>query len=685
MTDPRRPRLKKPRQLQHVAYNSVRFEWEFQHPEAGKTQTHVYIRRKALPSGTYEYWNGTTWQSGETFVSCTTQYIDINTGWTAGTKYQWSCRVRDNSGNTSGYADDLIKVPINVPTVTVLQPVTTATTSRPTVTWDYTQTQGYQQLRYRVAIYTAAVFGSGGFTAFDPAYSAHMVTDWITSSTDWSYVCDNDLTNGVSYRAYVQVETEGGLQSAIAATATWTASLNLPAAPTISTVVDQDLAAVRFNLSASFNLLTDASSSFDDGTVGTWTSLVNATLASSTDFAAFGSKSMKVTSAGARYSYIDTTYTTYTNWQATHATYSAATNSLAEEAGTMRITTPTGLSGIPVVAGQTYSAFAKVRKATGSANVTARIAWFKSDGSASAITQYSTIATVSAGTSGWTDLSLSAMTAPADAAFAALQYAYVVAGAGEAFYMDQIAFSNSTNAAWSPGSTGSGVSFVIERSEDDGATWTGIHGYTLHAPGPGHHPSIATMTDYDRAAGLGLPRYLKYRAYTVSGSNVASAVGEVTIGSYLKGTGWWLRDPLYPELDMRIAQIELSSVFNVPGEAFYPEGRDQAVVVQANAPLSEMFNIVTWTQTDDEFDNLMTLLRSKHTLLVQSMTHGQKWYVRVNGQVSYSQVMAVGNGVNTVFKPLYKVSASVVEVAPMIVGSLFDSTTSTVSYYEVAV
>lgn len=679
MASPLAPLLTSPRTLQHMASGgTIRLAWVYQHPEAGKTQAKVAVRRKELPSGSYEYWNGATWVGGETYVVCTTEYIDINSGWTANKKYQWTVRVQDSATTNGPYATDMVFICIATPTVTVLQPTGAPAVSRPPVTWEYSQAQGYQQLKYRVAVYTAAQYGIGGFTAFTSPST--WETDWKTSTTAWSEDLGFDVTSGTTYKAYVQVETEGGLQSAATASGAWTPSLTLPPAPTITAVAQQSLGSYKIDVAAQVNLLSYAGSSFEDATVGEWIELVGCTLAASTDYASHGTYSLKVTSRGATYTYMDTTYTDYTNWTAGLATYNASI-AVLEEALTMRITTPTGTSGFAAVAAQTYSAVAQVRKATGTANAVMRFAWYNAAGT---FLSYSSTATVAAVATGWTTLALNSQTAPANTAFAALQIAFTIAGVGEVFYVDQLAAANAASVIWSPGS-GASASFYIERSDDSGSTWTPVLGYSRYGAGASQHPVQALISDYDRTAKMGYGVIPQYRAYTVTSGGAISAVGSCTADAYLLGTGWWLRDPLDPTRDLLLKQIDFSGSFEVKGEAMFPEGRTEALVIANDTPTSDSFGINTFVDGITDFDKIMVLLKSKRTLYVQSMTTGLGWYIRIVGDCSFEQVMAKGNGTTTVYKSFYKVSAQAIQVKPIYVQAAPNAAYDAITYTELSV
>jgi len=91
------------------------------------------------------------------------------------------------------------------------------TTSRPTVSWTYTDPEGDIQERYRVKIFSAAQYNAPGFLPWGSTSATGVSTPASASTWDsgevlsaaTSAVVGVDLTNGVTYRAYVAVADAG--------------------------------------------------------------------------------------------------------------------------------------------------------------------------------------------------------------------------------------------------------------------------------------------------------------------------------------------------------------------------------------------------------------------------------------------------------------------------------------------
>jgi len=137
--------------------------------------------------------------------------------------------------------------------------------------------------------------------------------------------------------------------------------------------------------------------------------------------------------------------------QAWHGLYSLALT--ASSAATMTASTTPGTGACPVTVGYQYSASAYVRAATSARQVGVNIAWYDSTGTLLSTSSGSTSADTS---TGWTRVTEVA-TAPASAAFAAVQVTVVSAGNGEVHYADgiQLAYSPDGPMSWQPGYSGS--------------------------------------------------------------------------------------------------------------------------------------------------------------------------------------------------------------------------------------
>lgn len=116
--------------------------------------------------------------------------------------------------------------------------------------------------------------------------------------------------------------------------------------------------------------------------------------------------------------------------------------------GTVRGGTVTGVSGVPVTPGATYSALAAFRTTSATSRTGAvRLYWYTSGGSAST-TPYSAATMGTPATGAWSAAHVAAV-APADAAFAAVNVAVSAALIGETFEVDQFGLFKGTRAVWS--------------------------------------------------------------------------------------------------------------------------------------------------------------------------------------------------------------------------------------------
>lgn len=142
--------------------------------------------------------------------------------------------------------------------------------------------------------------------------------------------------------------------------------------------------------------------------------------------------------------------------------------------GTGSATTTGGVSAVPVVLGNTYTALISVRAATTPRTINLFIQWWKIDGSGNGT---STVAGVVDTISGWTASHVTEA-APANTAFASISVEVVSGVAGEVHYVDKIALIPGAGTTWviptipawsiyGPGNT----TFTIEFSDDGELTW----------------------------------------------------------------------------------------------------------------------------------------------------------------------------------------------------------------------
>ena len=307
------------------------------------------------------------------------------------------------------------------------QPVTSAvtqtghtTTTRPTVSWAYSDADNDAQTVYRVKVFSAAQYGAGGF---DPETAAATWDSGELFGNAGQAVVGADLVNGVTYKAYVKTgqawPTGVPWYSAWALSAAFTMSLVPPPTPRLSVTSDSAVPAVRnlLQVLADLNVLT-ADQSSSEVAVGSWPGLVNMAAP------------------------------TRTTAQAKSGVASTLMSSSA--AGTMSMTTASGTSGFPVRPGDQWTASCSFRAAVSARTCKVYLVWYKRDGTASA-TPTSGSAGAADSTGAWVTQTVTA-TVPADAQFAAVRCEVAATGAGaEVHYADETGAWTGPGTAWTPG------------------------------------------------------------------------------------------------------------------------------------------------------------------------------------------------------------------------------------------
>lgn len=147
--------------------------------------------------------------------------------------------IRDkNSSSTNYFYDVWVELDIiDRPTVTVTTPVTT--TLRPDVAWTYADGNGDPQTHYEVKIFTAAVYGGGGF---NPDTSVAAWESGETASSAGTVRVGTALANSTTHKAYVRVAHDGDLDpywSAWTASAAFATSITACTTPTMTGVYSE--------------------------------------------------------------------------------------------------------------------------------------------------------------------------------------------------------------------------------------------------------------------------------------------------------------------------------------------------------------------------------------------------------------------------------------------------------------
>lgn len=148
------------------------------------------------------------------------------------------------------------------PVATVTGPTGAPGTSRPPVTWTYSDPEGDAEERYRVKIFSAAQYGAGGF---NPETSTATWDSGAILLAALTATPTTDLVNGVTYKAYVKVADVGssGRYGSWDDGSAFTVTLSPPATPTLDATADNTNArislAVTNNDAASGSILVERS------------------------------------------------------------------------------------------------------------------------------------------------------------------------------------------------------------------------------------------------------------------------------------------------------------------------------------------------------------------------------------------------------------------------------------------
>ena len=299
----------------------------------------AYAFRIKVSSGSYNYWNAGTsalqgtivWNAISTSPGGSFGLTLPNTAISDGNAYNWSMASQEAGASLQGpFATDFTFTAQAAPTVIVNEPTgAIGGTLQPAVTWTTTPPAGASQTAYHVIV------ESGSYST-TPGSGTQAWTSGVVSSAAMVTFVGNSgtppgatLQSGVTYRFFVQI-TETGGQTSAWGYSTATCVVDVPAMPTITAaeITDPETGcpAIQLTVQGLDNMVSAADSSFETGT-GDWAGY-NCSLAQSTDYALDGTHSMKVTCGNS----------------GPYAPY-----------------TPAGVSGIPIIPGQIYTALAFLR------------------------------------------------------------------------------------------------------------------------------------------------------------------------------------------------------------------------------------------------------------------------------------------------------------------------------------
>lgn len=354
---------------------------------------------------------------------------------------------------------------IDPPTSTVSAPSGTITdTNFPTITWTFTSPESNPQASTIVKVFDSATYGAAGF---NPATST-PVWETITSGSALSVTVDEALPATGTFRAYVLVsESTGYITNTATAWAfsTFTMGLLTPPLPTLSAGYDEGDNQTTVVVQGHANLLTANQASLETDLSGWVGAGSNCTATRSTTVGG------KVGAAALRLS--------------------------STAGGDMSTTTSTGLSGVPVVAGEVYTAVASFRADATARTCRVDVVWYDAAGSVLSTTVGSTLADA---VGSWTTDVATIATAPLSAAFAAVKVVVLAAGgASELHYVDTIGLY--------PGIAAGGVNMIGNGSFEAGTSgWSAFFGNPIGVTKVSTHATHGTSNGratYTGAGGTG--------------------------------------------------------------------------------------------------------------------------------------------------------------------------------------
>jgi hypothetical protein len=527
------------------------FSWTYNPVSPGDTQQAWAFRR--VYSSTTEYWNATSQTWSGTIVWNTSAAVDPTQAtfapgkWTSGTTYTWSVRTRSATGADSAYATDRTVVATAAPVVDVTDPTSIVYgETTPLVQWTYTGLDA--QRDYRVKIYQEAAGIDPDVTT--PLWDSGVIASAIARSARVGVT----LTDGIAYRAYVKVT------SVTAVASTWdyssfTISIAPPAGPLVE-LRDEinwgtEVPRVRMDVLAQSNFLSAAQATGQDG----WDieANISALVAQADDTSSQLLAGMKITSAAA-------------------GVVSAVTELGDPPVAPYGLPQPLGPLSFPVVPGVVYTGLATFKAAGAARSVRVAIDWYDAnDGTGALITSSSGDQIVSGTTS--YNLAFVTATAPPTARLARFVVDILGSeGSGEIFYVSGLSFAPGRSLAWQAGGYSSTQTLTVERSLDDGVTWTVVQQRLK--------PSLYQQAvARDRLMPFGVD--VKYRAYTVVdiGTGASLSSDESLISTIqLESNIWAIRDPADDEAEFNAYVVGHKRSDDEASSVHRPAGREYPVV-----------------------------------------------------------------------------------------------------------
>lgn len=431
------------------------------------------------------------------------------------------------------------------PSASVTAPTgTVADSSRPAVAWVYSDDDDDAQSVYEVGVFSAAQYGAAGF---DPSTSTATWASGLVQSADSGVTVPVDLDTGTTYRAYVRVGHPLGLGTFLSewAYAEFTMDYDAPTPPALQVAFSETNNVVYVTATGRTNYLTDDDSVFT-ASVGSWVPVAACNLTRDTGTYEIGVASLGVES------------TSGSTMEARTRPYAVATD------------------------GQFVSGVADFRADAVGRDSRVALYWYNSSASLTGITDGTLVTSTF---SGWTTASVTAVP-PAGTASAALGIEIQNPASGEFHFVDKAALHPGDTPLWSPGGLYDEQTILVERSIDNGVTWSEVSQFDANVP-----TQVAQSDDYTA------PRNATsvYRARTVgvkANLEVLSSAWSSDAAAFATNDGlWWFKalgtmlpDCTCPAMNISGVRVlgPLSSNVTQSVGVFRPLGRTTPVVVSGD-------------------------------------------------------------------------------------------------------
>ena len=605
------------------AVESVRVDVRMVRPTGSK----VYVRQGVLtdPAAGVIRFAAADQYSGSVALSTLTGVARVNAPdglpWTQESLNNLVVQVTDYASASVGistlYELEAVATINGRPTVSVTAPTgTVSDTSRPTVTWDYTDADDDAQSVYEVNVFTAAQYGASGF---DPAVSVPEWGSGQVTSADSGVTVPVDLETGVTYRAYVRVGHALGSSSFLSAWAfsQFAMGYAAPPAPALDVAYSPTVNGVYVTATGRTNYLSDDDAVFT-ASVGSWVAVEATTPSRETGTFEVGVASLGLTS------------TSGATMKARTGRYAVATD------------------------GQAVSGIADFRADAVGRSCRASLYWYNS---ADGLLSVSEGTLVSDASTGWVTASVAAVP-PAGAVTAALGVEVQSPASSEVHYVDKAALHPGPTPTWGPGGLYENQTILVQRSNDNGVTWSEVSQFDAGEPN-----QVAQSDDYTARRN----ETNVYRSRTVgvaTTQEVLSSAWSSDAAAYVTNDGgWWFKalgskkpECLYPPMSIGNVTVRGPVQFTVDQSVgvFKPLGRGSAVVVSGETYGAEGSYTLLFTGEPEWVAAQDILFTFTGDVCIQDPFNGQRIVRLVSRSVEH---------LGTVGKPLRAVTVGYVEVA----------------------